>query len=889
MRRRSFLPLILCLAAMAVAAPAAAQSIRLAAEQTPLDAVLQQLGAQAGLDIVFAERLVAGKAVTGRYVGDDPEEALWVVLRGSGLRAERLRPRQYVIVNAFPTAGLGAETYRGTLTGSVVDAETGEVLPGAHVLLVGLGLGAVTNPAGYFALPGLPPGSYPVRVSFVGYRAVETELSVYPESEELPPTIRLQSRPVAGGEAVVEGDEGERSDLYPVPGSDALNVRHAADVPAFLGENDLFQALEWLPGVGRTAEAGGELVIRGSDSHFNRYQLDGAPIVHPWHTFGLFSTFQTEALKSVRLYKGSFPAEYGGGLSAVLDVEMKDGDREEASGIVAASPIAVRAVSEVPLGRGASLMLTGRRTYLDLLLAPRLRAGSDFIALAGAEAAPEAEQDLGYYFFDLGAKLTLRPSPLHRISFSYYEGGDDLRADVPFLSLFEAVPMDADNPLGLRLHYDWGNRVVSARYRTLYGRRLFVTATGYYSRYVAGERAFVQPTATASVDSDYHVRFAETGLTVDADYYLSLEHQVRAGVRLIGRTFESTLEETIRRSGPEGAVRTERDAVRAVEMVAYAQDTWQPRPEWQIQPGLRVELFGLGPYLSLNPRLHVRYVAVPERLFVKAGLSRQVQYLHRLRDRYSFTYDLASSRWIPASEAVRPAVGWQASVGAEAAPADWLSLGLDLYGRQLGDVLLPADEFRIKDGIDGPGILPGALLDQYVAGSERSFGAELAARAEWGRWRLGLSYAFSRAQTRPPGEGYRRARYDAPHTAKALALGTMGTWTISLAATLRSGYPVTVPVARYAVGDPLDEEPTFYLYRPSVNNGRLPLYARVDLALGYTFDLLGLEWDAGVQAYNLLNRRNTVGQRFASDAPAVTPDAVEGLPILPMVNLKAQW
>ena len=145
MRRRSFLPLILCLAAMAVAAPAAAQSIRLAAERTPLDAVLQQLGAQAGLDIVFAERLVAGKAVTGRYVGDDPEEALWVVLRGSGLRAERLRPRQYVIVNAFPTAGLGAETYRGTLTGSVVDAETGEVLPDGELGEVGSEPGALTD------------------------------------------------------------------------------------------------------------------------------------------------------------------------------------------------------------------------------------------------------------------------------------------------------------------------------------------------------------------------------------------------------------------------------------------------------------------------------------------------------------------------------------------------------------------------------------------------------------------------------------------------------------------------------------------------------------------------------------------------------------------------
>ncbi len=892
--RRSSPLLLLWIAVLAFAVPeAAAQSIRLTAERTPLEAVLQQLAAQTGIDVVFAQRLVEGRAVTGRYLGDDPEQALATILRDSGLRAERLRPGQYVIVSAFPTPGLEPEPYYGTLRGTVVDGETSEVLPGAHVVLVGLGLGTATNPAGYFALPGLPAGSYRVRVSYIGYRTVEREISVYPESEEVPPTVRLVPQVFVGGEAVVEGTEGERSDLLPVPGSDAVDVRQAAAIPAFLGESDLFQALEWLPGVGRAGEAGGELVIRGSDSHFNRYLLDGAPIIHPWHTFGLFSTFQTEALKSVRLYKGSFPAEYGGGLSSVLDVEMKDGDRDDVAGVVALSPVSVRAVGEIPLGRGASLMLSGRRSYLDLLLSPRVQATSSALFLSEGEVAPESKQDLGYYFFDVGAKVTLRPSPFHRFSVSYYEGGDDLNADVPFVSLIEPGQTDVPNPLGLRLNYGWGNRILSARYRYLYGRRLFLTATGYYSRYRAGEQAFVQPTTTSLVDSDYRVHFAETGLTADVDYYYSLEHQIRFGTRLVGRTFESTLDETIRRSETDdGAVRTQRDAVRALEAVAYVQDTWQPSAEWQVQPGVRVELFGLGPYVSVSPRVNVRYVVTPGRLFAKAGLSRQVQYLHRLRDRYSYTYDLASSRWIPASGAVRPAVGWQVAAGLEAVPANWLSLGLDVYGRQLGDILLPADAFQDKDGIEGPGILPGALLEQYVAGSGRSFGIEAAAQAERGRWRLGLSYAFARSQERPPGEVYRRARYDAPHTLKGLLQGALGRWTVSLAATARSGYPVTVPVARYALGDVLDgdeADPTYYLARPAINNGRLPVYARVDLAVGYAFRLFGMDWDANVQAYNLFNRRNTVGQRFDPDPPVVTATDVQGLPILPMVNLKGQW
>ena len=189
----------------------------------------------------------------------------------------------------------------------------------------------------------------------------------------------------------------------------------------FLGESDVFQALEWLPGVGRSGEAGGEMVVRGAEPHFNRYLLDGAPIIHPWHTFGLFSTFQTEALKSVRLYKGSLPAEDGGGLSAVLEVEMKDGDRDDAAGSATLRPVSLRAVSEVPLGKGASLMLSGRRTYLDLLLSSRFRPGTSVFG-EGRDASED--QGLGYHFYDLNAKVTLRPSPYHRFSRSRYEGGD---------------------------------------------------------------------------------------------------------------------------------------------------------------------------------------------------------------------------------------------------------------------------------------------------------------------------------------------------------------------------------------------------------------------------------------------------------------------------------
>jgi hypothetical protein len=891
-----------CATGQAMPGGPASAPIHLEANDTPLADILRELASQARIDVVFAERTVQGKAVTGRYIGDDPEGALRTVLRGSGLVAERVRPRQYVIVPEQLDPLLEPVTQRrGTLDGTVVDAATGEVLPGAHVVIAGLELGTVTNAAGYFALPGLPIGTYRLRVSYVGYKAVEVELTSYPASRVERPVIRLMPQPIVSAPVMVEGRDGERGDLEIVPGTSVVAVRAAEAMPAFLGEGDVVAALEWLPGVTRAGEAGGELIVRGAEAQYNRYLLDGAPVIHPWHTFGLFSTFQPEALKSVRLHRGSLPAEYGGGLSAVLDLEMRDGERGGSSGIIAVSPVAIRGVAEAPLGNGVSLMLTARRTWLDLFLEPRLRLGSsgglpafqfDTPRLAGNGSE---DQEVGYHFYDLGAKVTWRVADGQRLSLSVYDGSDRLTAASPFAALFTGAPgstyADAavDDTLRLDLGYRWGNQVVSARYRGLVAPDLFVTATGYYSGYRARERAFARPSAIASMEREYRLRFAEAGLRVDADYYHSLEHQLRAGVHFIGRDFASTLFEEQRRSESFIERLNQFDSVRALEIAGYVQDTWQPSPELQLQPGLRVEIFGLGGYLSVNPRFHLRYALARDELFFRAGLGRQTQYIHRLHDRHAFTYDLASDRWIPASERVRPASAWQVATGVEWIPRRWLTLGVEAFARQLSDILLSAESMGGSVSAQEPGYASQALLDQYVAGSGRAFGLEWTAEAEYGRWRTGLSYSLSRTLERTPGIPYRPARYDAPHHLEAFVLGGGGPWTASVAASLRSGYPATTPTALYVLDDPIDGEGGIVLHYPEIHNGRLPLYTRVDASVTYAFRLAGLQWDAQAQAYNLLNRRNTVGIQYGSAATAVSATDIAGLPILPMLSLRARW
>lgn len=859
--------------------------IRLEADGTPLADVLRVLSIQTGIDVVFAERTVRGRSVYGRYIGYDVEGALRTILRGSGLRAEQVRPRQYVIVQDSGFGVVVEQPLRGRLEGLVLDAQDGGALPNAHILLVGLGLGAVTNTAGYFALPGLPVGEYQVRVSYIGYHTVNLDLVVLAPPEVGRATIRLSPRTHYTENVVIEGTTG-RSDLEIVPGAEGIDIATAATLPSVLGEGDGMAALEWFPGINRASESGGELVVRGAEAQYNRYFLDGAPVIHPWHAFGLVSIFQTEALRSVRLHKGSFPAEYGGALSAILDVETRDGDRGRTAGTLAISPVSARGVAEIPIANQLSLVLTGRRSWMGGIMSPRIRFGSDGGASLGFDPIIRGDlqgpdETVDFYFHDLSAKATWRIANGHRLSISLYDGGDLLEA----LSPLSGSPTNAETPTSTYdLAFRWGNRIASARYHGLLGSRYFLTGTAYVSEYKAREERHSSTENVSSFDSEYQVRFAEIGLRADVDYYHSLEHQFRAGIHIIGRDFESSLREIRERLDVMVTEFERRDFVQAVEMIGYLQDTWQPASGWQLQPGLRLEYFALGNHFSLNPRLHMRHVLQRDRWVLRAGLSRQTQPLHRLRNGQSFDSEIAPDRWIPAGGDISPASAWQIASGIEWRPHRWLTVEMEVYGRYLQNILQPV---RSPESV-------GLVLEE--PGTGRAAGWELSARFSRSGWSGGMSYGFARSHERAASGGYRPARYDAPHQLEAYLNGRVRQFTWSIAGILRSGYPYTRPYEGYTIIDPIAGEVTF-LHSPVVNNERLPVFARVDVAAGYSVNAFGMNMELRAEAHNLLNRTNIIGMRYMwetgdtimQESDGLLELPVTGLPILPMVSLKTSW
>ncbi len=843
------------------------QSIQLAGSRISLSRALSEISRQSGVDIVFSHDLVDGKFSTCSFDGRDVAEALACVLGGSDVSFEQVAPRQFVL-----TAPESIDGYE--FSGIVSDDNDGTGLLGAHVYIPALRVGTVTHEDGSFKIGGLALGRHLIRISYIGYGTVDTLVTI--PSERL--AIALEPRSFGTSTLLVTGEAGDRADVAAIPGVVALPVSELLEIPTSLDNQDLFQALEWLPGIERTGETVGGLVVRGSGPDQNLYLLDGAPVYHPSHAFSLISTFQTETLADVKFFRGSFPAEHGGMLSAVLDAELKDGRRTKPSTTIALNALSARFLVETPINSSSSFMLSARRSYFDKIVGRTHPVEED---------GRRDTLRTGYYFYDWSAKVSFRPASHSRLSITYYRGRDDLDLRLPFdLSLdFSTWLRPAD--LFFEVDHRWGNEIISARYQYVPSSEVLVTLTAYESSFEGTESTLVRPTTSSVVVSDYEVSLRDLGAQLEMDVFPADELSLKAGVGLVRHRFDALLEASLSRSaGLTEDVDDESD-VESTELVAFVQSTWKPSDRIRIQPGLRITTFEGAGTIRFDPRFSASYALTPS-FILKMAAGTQVQHLHRLRDRYSFLYDLVSSRWVPVDDEVRPSVSGQAAFGVEARLARPLRILADVYYRTSDNVLVPRDELQYKEGLEGPGIGVSALLGQYARAKTRSYGFEVSSEWQLRSWMAMLSYSggLSESESREIGDReFRPGRYHVPRSARAVVSRTGARWSYSVSATIRAGHPETVPTARYSLGSPIDGDQD-YLHRPKINNGRLPAYARLDLIGGYRFGWLGADWNVRLHLYNVTNRNNVLGRQYTLSGEELKIVERGGLPFLPLFELE---
>ncbi len=892
LRRCFFGKQSLCLYLVAVCAgislirTSCAQDISVDISGETLSQALDDFAGSYRVNLVYARRQVDGLRVTCNYRGTDLQAALMCILSGQNLRVIRLKRRQYVLVDTDRgESENSAEVRLGTLNGFVVDSLSKETLPGAHIYLPRLAIGGATNEAGYYAIPSLPLGqSYQARISFLGYTPLDTLLEIAGE----PATIQLRRQTLEGKTVLVSSER--RPPYEAAPGIRQIPVNRISKLPGFPGEADLLQSLRWLPSVQRVRTNQGGLVVRGGEPDQVQYLIDGAPIYHMWHIAGLLSVYQSEAFKDVRLYRGTFPAEHGGRLSAVLDAELKDGSMDQITGLVGVGLVSARAFVEGPITKKLSFMVSGRRSYLD-----RIIGHTHVVVDGGAQDTMRT----GVYLYDISTKLAWRPSPRQRLSVGIYGSSDDLdiRLPVDLTALGSAssiLPLGSWlRPANLFFEFDtrWSNRLISARYRYLHADRLFVSATSYATSYRAHERIFVRPTTSSSVNSEYGVSILDIGVKLDIDYYLSLANHIRTGISLVQRTFSSELDAFILQTNIISESIDEDSSLDNTEIILYAQNTWTPTPRLQIQPGVRVSQLRGRKDFRLSPRLGIQYDLNQASIWVATGVN--VQYLHQVRDRYSVLYDLISYRWVPASRSVKPSYSYHASAGGSIFWGTSFTADIGLYLHRTHGLLLPRNEGQSGDRLLGPGIELGTILGQYTRGKAVAHGLEVNLQYERGSSLVWISYAAGRSRSRAPELGerqFRPGRFDVPQQFQIALQRTKTKWSYGVNGNWRSGYPVTVPEARYAVGDPLSEMPERFLYFPTINNGRLPAYINFGVQGGYQLNVGNVAVQVRLEVNNITFRRNVIGRVYDPTLPdEVFVTSRKGLPLYPLFEITARF
>ena len=749
------------------------------------------------------------------------------------------------LLGIWLTSAAGAEQARATaagatLSGFVSSRADGERLPYASIGLVDLELASQSNSEGYYAIVGVPPGRHAVTIYYVGHRVFRDTVVIAP-GQDRRWDITIERQAVQLGEVVVSAETEELEDLRHLTSVVTVPVRSILQMPA-TGEPDLLRSLHLLPGVQAASDFSSGLYVRGGGPDQTGILLDQMRLFNPSHAFGLFSTFNPDAIKDVTFYKGAYPSNYGGSLGAFLDVQNRDGNRNEFATSGGVSLISCRLTTEGPLGNG-SWMLAGRRTYIDPVLNAVRRSDDDL-------------DGLGYYFFDLNGKVNTQLTSNDNLTISSY-GGDD-RLNV-------GVSEGADS---LSFDMKWGNRALMGRWTHVFSPSLFGRLIGLYSRYQSdiGVDIFDTPIAIRNRDRD-------TSMKADLDYYPSSAHTLRGGLELAFFRFDY---------GFRYDEYTEDMRLEPYLLSGYVQDEWKVSRLTEARLGLRTSYYEEGGRLSLNPRFSISRL-LRENLRVKIAGGGYQQYLQLISSE-GFS---GGDYWVPLDDTVKPGRSWQLVTGVEWEPSTTHRLSAETYYTGLANlVILDEESEENREQTTSEDVFK-------TRGTGYATGMELFAEKRMGQltgW-AGYTLGWTRRKF-PEVDGGRPypPKYDRRHDLSLTSTyrfkpvcPTCGRWILAVNFVYGTGQAFTPAGARYTLRDPAADRPVDRLLAARRNTARLLPYHRLDISVRRTLKLFSdsVEAEVYLQIFNLYNRRNEWFIEYDSEDASRKPTVVSMLPVIP--------
>ena len=728
------------------------------------------------------------------------------------------------------------------ISGFVRDAHSGESLAYVTVVLAGTRWGGTTDANGHYALAGIPPGTYTLRVQSLGYLAATDTLVLGPG--DLVRHIRLVPQAVEVGETVVEARRTESGASDVAPGRTLLQIRELRAAPAAI-EADPIRAVQTLPGVATLSDFSVGLYVRGGTPDQNLILLDGADLYNVDHLFGLFSTFPADATKSAELLRGGFPARYGDRLSSVLNVVSSEGNKEQFQGSAGASLLASRLTLQGPVGRG-SYLLSGRRTHLDPLL-----------ALAGSRLGARW---LRYNFYDLQGKTHQVLSDADQVTVSTYGGNDALAYR------FERFDFDVQ----------WGNRAISSRWTHVFSSQFIGNLVLAGSRF-ASETRF----NTEDVRMHERNRLTDQSLRCDLAYTAGAAHTVEVG--WLAKRLQS------RYAFGEATQEWMDVGARGSQYAAYVQDEWRLTPLWTAQAGLRYSRASNGGYSGWDPRVSMRY-QVGRDTYLKAAVGEYRQYLFRLSREFQ-GISLLSSIWVMTDSTAAPSRATHGVVGLESRV-----LGLDL------DLEAWCKSYRGLYELNYDNVTSVRIGDILRRGPGRAWGADLLVKHQSGRHSGWLSVSTGISERTIAGlntgaDGTPRpfnSKFDRRLQTNLVYSWQLGRrWALSTRAAAASGQPYTEVLGRGEVELPSGIRWPFNDLG-ALNGVRLPAYQRLDVGLERRFRCRSWDLTASLQVVNVTNHRNVFNYFWdpegepANSEPGVRHQ-ISMLPLLPSFGLDVDF
>jgi hypothetical protein len=606
------------------------------------------------------------------------------------------------------------------ISGYIEDQKTGEKLIGANVFIPSLGNGTVTNNFGFYSIS-VPKGQeIEITISFIGYKTIK---KVEKTDKDL--KINLGLEQAAELETVeIVAEKTKRIERETQMSVAEIPINQIKKVPALLGEVDLLKVLQLLPGVQSGGEGQSGFYVRGGSPDQNLILLDGVPVYNASHLFGFFSVFNSDAIKDVKLIKGGFPARYGGRLSSVLEINMKEGNNNQFHGNATVGLIASKFSLEGPIKQGkTSFLISGRRTYADVLARPFIKKEFENSRTSGS---------LGYYFYDLNGKINHRFSDKDRLFLSVYTGKDKFYFNEKDK---ENNARDfTDTGLG------WGNLTSALRWNHEYSNKLFGNTMLTYSTYNLNTLVNVgtEFQSTKDVDEiglDYNSGIKDVAAKIDFDYLPFSGHYIKFGLSGIYHTFEPGsffLHERNTRDKVDLKIRVGQKNVYATELATYIEDDYAVSKNTKINAGLHLSGFHVDNkfYTSLQPRLSLNHTLAGD-IGLKASFASMRQYINLL----SFEgIGLPTDLWLPTTARIKPQDSWQVAAGAAKSFKNF-EISLEAYYKKMKNLVAYKDGEGLFDLSD--------WQDRVTQGNGETYGLELFLQKKKGKFSGWIGYTLS--------------------------------------------------------------------------------------------------------------------------------------------------